>query len=100
MTLEGDVKEELKTKITTQTFAEAGGVEAFPDLDIGGMVTSNLDGTFHRSHAMRRLNNHLDRIANHEGYTHIFGVVYERDDSEPTGPYIHIATGTGYKPKE
>ena len=103
MELKGDVEGELETKITTQTFAQAGGVEAFPDLEIGGVVTFNLTETYSRFHAMWQLNNHLGGIAKNRGYTHIFGVVYERDDSRSElnpSSEIHIATGTGYRPKK
>ena len=96
------MSEELEVIITTQTFAEAGGTEAFPNLQMKGIVIGDVKHQGDLSYLMGVLNFKLDDQAKANGYTHIFGVKYQfQDVKRPTSECVeHLAIGTGYGPKK
>jgi len=89
--------------ITTQTFREAGGLELFPNLEMGNSFSARKlgDEDGGESSARNKANSELRQMARRRGYTHLFGVRYKFDEyGHPSRGYaICTTTGTGYKPR-
>lgn len=92
---------EIKVVMTNQSFAEAGGKEVFPDLEIAGTVVGKLDKGESSGHFWNvdRVNKQLDSCASVLGATHIFKVDYLFRPDEHDGEELYGAIGTAYKPK-
>ncbi|MGV8169637.1 MAG: hypothetical protein ACP5N3_06300 [Candidatus Nanoarchaeia archaeon] len=86
-------KLEFGTKLTTQSFSEAGGSAEFPDLDIGSIVTSHIRKSVNYTSDVAELNELLDKVAHENNCPAVFGIKY---DILPDFPYYRTATGTGY----
>ncbi len=92
--------------ITTQSFAEAGGVSLFPHLEMDQTIiaTTNED-RMPNGVLFQKVNDDLVKKARELGYTHLFGVQYEFGEHQPCKTYKYggqdlRAIATGYKPKE
>lgn len=91
------------TKITIDTFMEAGGSKEYPNLEIGGVVSCRIDNLGIYDRDIITINNKLDEIAFERGYSHIFGVKYSFMGKDITpnesSRTVNTAIGTGYKRK-
>lgn len=91
--------------ITTQTFAEAGGVSMFPHLEMGQTIIATTDEDRMRNAVLfQKVNDDLVKKARELGYTHLFAVQYEFGEHQPCKTYKLggqdlRAIGTGYKSK-
>jgi|WetSurMetagenome_2_1015567.scaffolds.fasta_scaffold440156_1 hypothetical protein len=90
-------------KLTNQSFAEAGGKKAFPNLVMDAPVLGYGEGGEER--VLENANRSLKEASIEHGYTHVFGIHYEvsaiEERSCSLGKWFECkAIGTGYKPRE
>ncbi|NQU99450.1 MAG: hypothetical protein HQ538_01820 [Parcubacteria group bacterium] len=102
-----------KVKLTTQSFRDAGGKEVYPNLEMKGIVSEQLDGNYAYYYAMNHLEEALINRAKQKGFTHVFGIEYSnvnlniysatgithQDNPRSNMPTVTRAVGTGYRPK-
>jgi hypothetical protein len=85
--------------ITTQTFREAGGLESFPELEMGNSFSASGFGDSDGGEisAINDANREIRQLARGRGYTHVFDVKYNHDEFH--GYPTCKAIGTGYGPR-
>jgi len=97
--------------LTNQSFQDAGGSGAFPNLEMGGLVNItthflycrgiDFNKNVHTTDYLDKALDNLKKIAARQGYTHVFNVQYAHytaySDHEKTSEFM--ITGTGYSPK-
>jgi len=90
-------KKYLDVILLTQTFEEAGSIEAFPNLELLKMIFSTITsgGAWRNEIKIKRLNEALQREAYKSKGTHVFGVKYYPNINRPDQ-----ATGDVYTTKE
>ena len=91
----------LEVKLTNQSFSDAGGLEVFPELEMGDIVVvleKRIEGY---TPAIESTYEKLKEKTKDQGFTHIFGVSHECNLDPDVHPgynkYQCEAKGTGYK---
>jgi len=93
--------DELEVKLTTETFAEAGGKDRFSDLDIVTPIRAEAPGLEKgRPAAVDAVNESMRKKAKEMGCSHVFKVEYhfEYNGHHTDRNFFCSAIGTGYSP--
>jgi len=92
----------VRVTITNQSFREAGGSEAFPNLSIEGIVYGTRILGTGKVECMQRADLSLQDEANRKGLSHVFKVEHQLEiDGHPSNDgYWCFSYGTGYRKSE
>jgi hypothetical protein len=89
----------LELRLTTQSFREAGGIEAFPKLMMHSIISAELIEHENVEGMKNVLNKKLSELGKELDYSHIFDIKYQEKPTNKDDFVIYEAIGTGYMNK-
>jgi len=103
MSLKTEIKEAPPptVRLTTQSFAEAGGLNVYPDLEMRTVIAAAGGSSWEvkgEAAAVADANKNLSETAKQEGFSHVFGIKYKLSyyGYPDSNRFKCYAEGTGY----